>query len=94
MNVFFCVCVCVGGGGWVVFWLLGSSHLFIFTCLWLKTLLRIMCFLKVFARDKGKKKLKKDEKLLEVSITISVGCCDIPTKMLAIMEKFIEDKCV
>jgi hypothetical protein len=53
-----------------------------------------MCFLKVFARNKGKKKLKKDEKLLEVSITISAGCCDIPTKMLAIMEKFIEDKCV
>jgi hypothetical protein len=43
---------------------------------------------------KGKKKLKKDEKLLEVSITISVGCCDIPTKMLVIMEKFIKDRCV
>jgi hypothetical protein len=86
--------LCGGGGEWVVFWLLGSSHVFIFTCLWLKTLLRIMCFLKVFARDKSKKKLKKDEELLEVSITISVGCCDIPTKMLVIMEKFIEDKCV
>jgi hypothetical protein len=53
-----------------------------------------MCSFKVFARNKGKKKLKKDEKLLEVSITISVGCYDIPTKMLAIMEKFIEDRCV
>jgi hypothetical protein len=36
----------------------------------------------------------KDEKLLEVNITISVGCFDIPTKMLAIMEKFIKDRCV
>jgi hypothetical protein len=52
-----------------------------------------MCSLKVFAKKKGKKKLKKDEKLLEVNITINVGCFDILTKMLAIMEKFIEDKC-
>ncbi len=36
----------------------------------------------------------KDEKLLEVNITISVWCFDIPTKMLTIMEKFIEDRCV
>jgi hypothetical protein len=85
----------VGGGGcggtaWVVFLVAGSSHVFIFTCLWLKTLLKMM----VFARNKGKKKLKKDEKLLEVGITISVGCCDISTKMLAMMKKFIEDRCV
>jgi hypothetical protein len=31
---------------------------------------------------------------LEVNITISVGYFDIPKNMLAIMEKFIEDKCV
>ncbi len=68
------------------FWLLGSSHLFIFTCFWLKIWLKIMCFLKAIAREKGKKKLKKDEKLLEIVITISVGCFDILTKMLAIME--------
>jgi hypothetical protein len=52
-----------------------------------------MCSFKVYAREKGKKKLKNDDKLLEVNITISVGCSDIPTKMLAIMEKFIEDIC-
>jgi len=46
-----------------------------------------MCFLKAIAREKGKKKkLKKDEKLLEIVITISVACFDILTKMLAIME--------
>jgi len=45
-----------------------------------------MCFLKAIAREKGKKKLKKDEKLLENVITISAGCFDILTKMLAIME--------
>jgi hypothetical protein len=28
-----------------------------------------MCFLKVVAREKGKKKSKKDEKLLEIIIT-------------------------
>jgi hypothetical protein len=55
-----------------------------------------MCFLKVlkvYTKDKSKKKLK-NEKLLEVNIAINVGCFDIPTKMLAIMEKFIEDRCV
>jgi hypothetical protein len=52
-----------------------------------------MCSLKVFAKKKGKKKLKKYEKLLEVSITINAGCFDILTKMLAIMEKFIKDIC-
>jgi hypothetical protein len=52
-----------------------------------------MCSLKVFAKKKGKKKLKKDEKLLEVNITINVGCFDILTKMLATMEKFTEDRC-
>jgi hypothetical protein len=36
----------------------------------------------------------KNEKLLEVNITISLGCFDIPTKMLAIMEKFIKDRCL
>ncbi len=40
-----------------------------------------MCFLKAIAREKGKKKkLKKDEKLLEIVITISVGCFDILTQ--------------
>jgi hypothetical protein len=68
MNVFFFL-----GGPWVVFWLLGYSYLFIFTCLWLKTMLRIMCSFKVSTREKGKKKLKKDKKLLEITITISVG---------------------
>jgi hypothetical protein len=38
--------------------------------------------------------LKKDEKLLKISITLSAGCSDIPTKILAIVEKFIEDRCV
>jgi hypothetical protein len=52
------------------------------------------CSLKVSTREKGKKKLNKDDKLLEISIVISVGCSNIPTKMLVIMEKFIEDKCV
>jgi hypothetical protein len=49
--------------------------------------------LKVYTREKGKKKLK-DEIFLEVNITISVGCFDIPTMMLVIMEKFIEDRYV
>jgi len=53
-----------------------------------------MCSFTIFLREKGKFFLKKDEKLLEVNITISVGCFDIPTKMLAIMEKFIKDNCV
>ncbi len=53
----------------VVFWLLGYSDPFIFTCFWLKIWLRIMCFLKAFAREEGKKKLK-DKKLLEVSIVV------------------------
>jgi hypothetical protein len=53
-----------------------------------------MCSFKVSTREKGKKKLKKDKKLLEITITISVGCFHIPTKMLAIVEKFIEDRCV
>jgi hypothetical protein len=85
MNVFFYFL-----GPWVVFWL-GLpifSSLLVFSwrfgwesCVFLKFL------------EKGKKKLK-DEKLLEVNITISVWCFDIPTKMLIIMEKFIKDRCV
>jgi hypothetical protein len=39
--------------------------LFFFISLWLKIWLRIMCFLKAFTRDKGKRKLKKDEIFLE-----------------------------
>ncbi len=38
--------------------------------------------------------MKKDEKVLEINITISLGCFNIPRKMLIIMEKFMEDKCV
>jgi hypothetical protein len=53
-----------------------------------------MCSFRVSTREKDKMKLKKDDKLLEISITISVRCFNIPTKMLAIMKKFIEDKCV
>ncbi len=53
-----------------------------------------MCSFTIFLREKSKFFLKKDDKLLEVNITISVGCFDIPTKMLAIMKKFIKDKCV
>jgi hypothetical protein len=49
-----------------------------------------MCFLKVSTREKGEKKLKKDDKLLKVNITTNMGCSDIPTKMLAITEKFTE----
>jgi hypothetical protein len=49
--------------------------------------------LKVYKKIKEQKKLK-DEKLLEVNITINVGCFDIPTKMLAIMKKFIKYRCV
>ncbi len=78
----------------MVFWLLGYSRFFIFTCLWLKTLLKIRCFIKVSTRDKCKKKLKKDEFFLEINVIVSVGCFDIPTKILAMMEKFIKEKCV
>ncbi len=53
MSVFF------KKGDIVVFWLLGSSQLFIFTFFWLKSLLRIMCSLKVSTREKDEKKLKK-----------------------------------
>ncbi len=77
-------------GGFLVAWVFPSFHFYLF----LKTLLRIMCSFRVSAREKDKKKLKKDEKLLEISITISVGCFNIPTKLLAIVEKFIEDRCV
>ncbi len=52
------------GHGWP-FLLLKSCHLFFFISLWLKIWLRIMCFLKAFTRDKGKRKLKKDEIFLE-----------------------------
>jgi hypothetical protein len=74
--------------------LLGYSDLFIFTCFWLKILLRIMCSFKTSTREEGKNKLKKDKKLLEVSIIISARCVFILTKMLAIMEKFIKNMCV
>jgi hypothetical protein len=77
-------------GGFLVAWVFPSFHFYLF----LKTLLRITCSFRVSTKEKGKMKLKKDEKLLEISITISVGCSNIPTKMLAIVEKFIEDKCV
>jgi hypothetical protein len=49
-----------------------------------------MYSLKAFARKKGKRKLK-NEKLLEINITISVGWSNIFGEMLVIMEKFIED---
>jgi len=49
-----------------------------------------MYSLKAFARQKGKRKLK-NEKLLEISITITIGWFNIFGEMLLIMEKFIED---
>jgi len=49
-----------------------------------------MYFLIAFARDKGKRKLK-DEKLLEISIPINVGCSIIFGETLVIMERFMED---
>ncbi len=55
------------------FWLLGYFHFSNFTCLWLKTLLKIRYSIQISTREKGNFFLKKDEKNLEVSITISVG---------------------
>jgi len=52
------------GHGWP-FLLLGSCHFFFFISLWLKIWLRIICFLKASTREKGKRKLKKDEKNVE-----------------------------
>jgi hypothetical protein len=49
-----------------------------------------MYSLKAFARQKGNRKLK-NEKLLEISITINVGWSNIFGKMSFIMEKFIDD---
>jgi hypothetical protein len=57
------------GDFWVA-WVFPSFHFYLF----LKTLLKIMCYFRISTREKGKKKLKKDEKLLKISITISVGC--------------------
>jgi hypothetical protein len=48
---------------------------------------------KLLQERRGKKKLKNNNKLLEVSIIISVGCFDNSTMMLNIMEKFVVERC-
>jgi hypothetical protein len=52
-----------------------------------------MASLKASARENGKKKLKKYDKLLEVSVIISVGCFDNSAVMFHIMEKFLVESC-
>jgi DNA-binding ferritin-like protein (Dps family) len=49
-------------------------------------------FLKAFAKDIGKRKLKHSDKLWKVSITINVECSNIFEKILDMMEKFIMER--
>jgi hypothetical protein len=50
-----------------------------------------MCFLKAFAREKGKKKLRNMKNFWKLTSQLMWGILTYPTKMLAIMEKFIEE---
>jgi hypothetical protein len=52
------------------------------------------CFSQGFYKRKEKKKLKNHDKLLAVSITISVWCFDILLVMLDIMTNLIKENCV
>ncbi len=82
------------GISWVVFfaaWVFQSFHLYLFL---VEDFVENHVFLKTSTREEGKKILKNDKKLLEVSIIISARGFYIPTKMLAIMEKFIKNRCV
>ncbi len=78
-------------GGFLVAWVFQSFHLYLFL---VEDFVKNHVFFKTSGREEGKKKLKKDKKLLEVSIIISARCFYIPTKMLAIMEKFIKNRCL
>ncbi len=78
-------------GSLMGFCLLECSHPFIFTCLSFKIWLKIMCFLKAFAREKGKKKLRNMKYFWKLTSQLMWGILTYPTKMLAIMEKFIEE---
>jgi len=86
-----------------IFWEGGGFFFFLFV---LKTILIIslICvastlgsslLLKLLQEKREKqKKLKNYDKLLEVSIIISVGCLDNSTMMFNIMEKFTKERCV
>lgn len=82
-------------GRWGVFFFLicFENYYYHFPCLCC-FYLRILASLKAFAREKGKKNLKNYDKLLEVSIIISVGCLDNSTMMFNIMDKFTKERCV
>ncbi len=70
-----------------VAWVFRSFHLYLSL---VEDFVENHVFLKTSTREEGKKKLKNDKKLLEVSIIISARGFYIPTKMLAIMEKFVK----
>jgi hypothetical protein len=56
--------------------------------------LKVRLCLKVFVREKCKRKQKYGDKFLEVNITINDECLLIFREMLCIMEKFIDKLCV
>jgi hypothetical protein len=76
-------------GGFLVAWVFRSFHLYLFL---VEDFVENHVLKKTSTREEGKKKLKKDKKLLEVSTIISARCFYISTKMLAIMEKFIKNR--
>jgi len=77
-------------GGFFVAWVFRSFHLYLFL---VEDFVENHVFLKTSTKEEGKKKLM-NKKLLEVSIIISARGFYILTKMLAIMEKFIKNRCV